>query len=298
MTQRFGAIGVFGRANAGKSTLVNALVGEPVSIVSNRPQTTRRRVLGILTVGEAQMVFCDTPGLHAIRNELDSFMATEIESTTAGLQGALYLVDTAAPVPDEDAVHLGQLGPRLQGGPVFLVLNKIDRVDTAALDELESRYAALFTFQKVFRIAAKEGKGLPALQECLLAILPEGPHAYGADDYTSLSEREIVEEVIREVLLHRYSHEVPHSVAVVVEDFKERENGKTFISAHLFLEKENHKKIVIGKDGKGIKTLGSMAREKLNQLLGRDIFLQLWVKVRPNWRKSGVWVRRLGYQRR
>ncbi|RCK79691.1 MAG: GTP-binding protein Era [Candidatus Ozemobacter sibiricus] len=298
MTQRFGAIGVFGRANAGKSTLVNALVGEPVSIVSNRPQTTRRRILGILTVGESQVVFCDTPGLHAIRNQLDSFMATEIEATTAGLQGALYLVDTADPVVEEDAAHLAHLGPRLQSGPVFLVLNKIDRAEAGTLDDLEQRYLGLFPFQKVFRISAREGEGLPALQESLLAILPEGPHAYAPDDYTSLTEREIVEEVIREVLLHRYSHEVPHAVAVVVEEFKERENGKTFIAAQLYLEKENHKKIVIGKNGEGIKTVGAMAREKLNQLLGRDIFLQLWVKVRPNWRKSKEWVRRLGYQRR
>lgn len=296
MTQRFGAIGVFGRANAGKSTLVNALVGEQVSIVSSRPQTTRRRILGILTRGESQIVFCDTPGLHAIRNELDSFMASEIESTTSGLQGALYLVDSKEPKIDEDSSYLSKLGPKLAGVTVFLVLNKIDCAEKDALDKLQDSYLKLFPFNKVFRVSAKNGDGLPQLLENLLAILPEGPHAYSPDEYTSLTEREIVEEVIREVLLQKYYHEVPHSVAVVVEEFKERENGKTFISANLFLEKENHKKIVIGQNGEGIKTIGSIARERLNQLLGRDIFLQLWVKVRPNWRKSKEWVRRLGYK--
>ncbi|NLI77946.1 MAG: GTPase Era [Candidatus Riflebacteria bacterium] len=298
MSTRFGAIGVFGRANAGKSTLVNALVGETVSIVSNRPQTTRRRILGILTEGDDQLVFCDTPGLHAIRNELDTFMMTEIEATAAGLQKALYLVDAADPVADEDATYLQTLMPRLRETPLFLVLNKTDRAEPAALDALERQYRETFGFTRVHRISASERKGLPELLAALKENLPEGPHAYAADDYTSLSEREIVEEVIREVLLHRYFHEVPHAVAVMVEEFKERENGKTFISAQLFLEKENHKKIVIGKNGEGIKTLGRLARERLNHLLGRDIFLQLWVKVRPNWRKSGEWVRRLGYQPR
>lgn len=296
MTQHFGAIGVFGRANAGKSTLVNALVGERVSIVSNRPQTTRRRVLGILTDGECQVVFCDTPGLHAIRNELDAFMAAQIEDTLAGLHGGLYLVDALDPSFEEDSRHLTAMGPRIEG-PIILVLNKADRADQARLNELEAQYAPAFPFRKVFRASALHRTGVPEILQEVKAIIPEGPFAYDADDYTSLSEREIVEEVIREEMLHRYSHEVPHSVAVMVEEFKDRENGKTFVSATLYMEKENHKKIVIGHQGQGIKALGKAAREKLNQILGRDIFLELWVKVRQNWRKHSDWVRRMGYTR-
>ncbi|OIP30953.1 GTPase Era [bacterium CG2_30_54_10] len=294
MAKKFGAIGVFGRANAGKSTLVNALVGERVSIVSNRPQTTRKRILGILTEGDFQMVFCDTPGLHLIRNELDSFMASEIEDALGGLHGGLYLVDAGDPAFEEDSRYLATMVPKIEG-PVFLVINKIDRVPVARVDELASLYSGAFSFRKVFRVSAIHCLGLPEILEEVKSILPEGAFAYESDDYTSLSEREIVEEVIREEMLHRYSQEVPHSVAVQVEEFKERDNGKTFVSATLYMEKESHKKIVIGQKGQGIKALGVAAREKLNQILGRDIFLEIWVKVRQNWRKNPDQTRLMGY---
>lgn len=295
MATRFGAVGVFGRANAGKSTLVNALVGEIVSIVSNRPQTTRKRILGILTVEQTQLVFCDTPGLHTVKNKLDAYMNDEIMATMKGLQAGMYLADLSDIKYELDKEYFYQLEPD-SDMPMFMVLNKSDLVDDAKIEEAVKEYEALYPFKKIFVVSASKKKGLKQLLQALCRAVPKGPHAYDADDYTSLTEREIVEETIREVILRSYEQEVPHSVAVQVEQFKDRENGKTYIEAVLNVEREAHKKIIIGKEGAGIKKIGKMAREKLNTMLGRDIFLELWVKVRPDWRHNDVWIKRLGYK--
>lgn len=296
MATRFGAVGVFGRANAGKSTLVNALVGERVSIVSNRPQTTRKRILGILTINETQLVFCDTPGLHAIKNKLDAYMNDEIMSTMKGLQAGLYLADLSDIKLDLDKEYISQLDPS-SDMPLFMVFNKCDLVDENKIEETKKAYESLYPFKKSFVISASKKKGLKQLLNSLCKAVPKGPHAYDVDDYTNQTEREIVEETIREGILRLYNQEVPHSVAVQVEQFSERENGKTYIEATLNVEKEAHKRIIIGKDGSGIKKIGRIAREKLNTMLGRDIFLQLWVKIRPDWRHNDLWIKRLGYKR-
>jgi len=295
--KRFGVIGVFGRANAGKSTLVNALVGERVSAVSAKPQTTRRRILGILTEGGNQVVFCDTPGFHPIRNKLDAFMDGEIRSTIAGLQGALFLIDALDYDPDEDARLLGEIAAKAQV-PLYLVVNKIDLVDPKLLDGIVEVYGKLAGFAGNVRISAREGKGLEPLRQLVFSLLIAGEHAFAADDYTDQTEREIVEDVVREAILERYYHEIPHSVAVMVEEFKERDNGKTWVQVNIFLEKDSQKRILIGTGGKGIKELGVVARQRLNQQLGRDIFLELWVKVRRQWRRSEEWVRRMGYSKK
>ncbi len=294
---KFGAIGVFGRANAGKSTLINALVGEEVSIVSFRPQTTRRRILGILTKEEKQIVFCDTPGLHQVKNKLDAFMNEEIHATLHGLQGSLYLVDVVDVRFEEDQGYLEQLKSGLSG-PMALVLNKADLAKDKDLEAIKKAYMEIAPFTACFTTSADKKQGLDELLNYVEGILPEGPHAYDAEYYTSLSEREIAEEVVRQVALEKFYQEVPHSVAVNVEQFKDRPNGKTFIEANITVEKDSHKKIIIGTSGKGIKELGQEARQRLNRLLGRDIFLQLWIKVRENWRKKDEWVKRLGYKKR
>lgn len=296
LTTRFGIVGLFGRANAGKSTLVNALVGEQVSIVSTKPQTTRKRILGILTRGPDQIVFADTPGLHAIRNRLDAFMAAEIAHTLPGLHAALYLVDAKDPQPQEDQTYLTDLLERLPS-PLLLLLNKADLIAKEEQKRLIAVYQKLLPQSTCLTVSAREKKGLADLLKRLWPLLPPGPHAYDDEYYTDQSEREIVAEVLRAEALQMFYHEVPHAMAVVVEEFKERDNGKTFISAHLVVERENHKKILIGKNGDNIKTLGRAARLKLNRMLGRDTFLELWIKVRPNWRKQETWVRRFGYAR-
>lgn len=294
--KKFGAIGVFGRANAGKSTLTNLLVGEKVSIVSKRPQTTRKRMLGILTQGDCQLVFCDTPGLHKIKNRLDMFMHDEIKKTLAGLQIGLYLVDLSDPKIEQDQEYLEALKLN-RYFPTILVLNKSDRIDTPAIENLKQTYSSLFDFHKIMVVSAKTEEGTNELLSTLLEIIPEGSHAYDEDMYTQSTEREIVEEVVREVALKMYREEIPHSIAVQVEQFKERENGKTYIEATINVEKEAHKKIIIGKNGSEIKKLGSIAREKLNTMLERDIFLELWIKVRLDWRKKEKMIKHLGYKR-
>jgi GTP-binding protein Era len=294
--QKFGAIGVFGRANAGKSTLINALVGEQVSIVSCKPQTTRKRIMGILTQDEVQLVFCDTPGLHEIKNKLDAYMHDEILATLKGLQGGMYLVDLTDMRPGQDRMYLEQMRSDLNF-PLILVLNKTDLATAEKIEEAIKIYSEFFPFKKVLKISAKRKKYVDRVLKSLIRIAPEGPHAYDADYYTSLSEREIVEETIREVALESYYQEVPHSIAVVVEQFKERENGKTFVEANIYVERDSHKIILVGKGGSGIRNLGKESRKRLNSLLGRDIFLQLWVKVRENWRRSEDWIQRLGYRK-
>lgn len=292
---KFGAIGLFGRANAGKSTLVNLLVGEKVSIVSKKPQTTRKRILGILTVDDCQMVFCDTPGLHNIKNKLDKYMNDEIAATLNGLQGGLYLADLSDLMPESDKEYLSQLNPN-SDTDIFLVLNKSDLVDENTINQAKETYKELYPFKEIFVVSSKKKKGHLKIINKLKKILISGPFAFDPDYYTNQSEREIAEEIVREAILKTYHQEVPHSVAVQVDEFKERENGKTYISATLYVEKEAHKKIIIGKNGEGIKNLGSVARQKLNEMLERDIFLELWVKVRENWRQNEQWVSRLGYK--
>lgn len=292
---KFGAIGLFGRANAGKSTLVNLLVGEKVSIVSKKPQTTRKRILGILTVDDCQMVFCDTPGLHSIKNNLDKYMNDEIAATLNGLQGGLYLADLSDLMPESDKEYLSQLNPN-SDTDIFLVLNKSDLVDENTINQAKETYKELYPFKEIFVVSSKKKKGHLKIINKLKKILISGPFAFDPDYYTNQSEREIAEEIVREAILKTYHQEVPHSVAVQVDEFKERENGKTYISATLYVEKEAHKKIIIGKNGEGIKNLGSVARQKLNEMLERDIFLELWVKVRENWRQNEQWVSRLGYK--
>jgi GTP-binding protein Era len=292
---KFGAIGLFGRANAGKSTLVNLLVGEKVSIVSKKPQTTRKRILGILTVDDCQMVFCDAPGLHSIKNKLDKYMNDEIAATLNGLQGGLYLADLSDLMPESDKEYLSQLNPN-SDTDIFLVLNKSDLVDENTINQAKETYKELYPFKEIFVVSSKKKKGHLKIINKLKKILISGPFAFDPDYYTNQSEREIAEEIVREAILKTYHQEVPHSVAVQVDEFKERENGKPYISATLYVEKEAHKKIIIGKNGEGIKNLGSVARQKLNEMLERDIFLELWVKVRENWRQNEQWVSRLGYK--
>ena len=292
---KYGAIGIFGRANAGKSTLVNLLVGEKVSIISKKPQTTRKRILGILTEDNIQMVFCDTPGLHNIKNKLDKYMEDEIIATIKGLDAGLYLVDLSDLKPDNDSEYIAKIKPDKKI-PVFLVLNKSDLVDETTINKAKEIYLDLYPFEGVFVISAKKKKGHLQLLNKLKKLMPTGDFAYDAEYYTNQSEREIVEETIREVILHTFHQEVPHSVAVQIEQFKERENGKTYIEATLYVEKEAHKRIIVGKNGESIKNLGQISRQKLNEMLERDIFLQLWVKVRDNWRHNEQWISRLGYR--
>lgn len=286
---------MFGYTNAGKSTLINALVGEKVSIVSPRPQTTQKRILGVLTKGPAQIVFCDTPGIHPIKNKLDKFMEWEIEETIPGLQGALFLVDSTIIDPEKDRAFLEKLFAGADF-PIGLCISKTDISSEEKRRKIIGEYRKFGNFSEIFEVSALRKKNLDLLLRTMLAWLPSGTHAYDSDYFTTQTEREIASETIREAAFQVLYHEVPHSLAVLIEEFKERANGKTYIQANLVLEKESQKKILIGTNGQGIKKLGVISREELNRTLGRDIFLELWVKVRPNWRKHSEMVGQMGYK--
>lgn len=292
----FATVGVFGRANAGKSTLINHLTEAKVSIVSSKPQTTRKRILAIQNFNDCQIVFCDTPGLHPVKNKLDAFMHREIISTVKGLDLGIYLVDLSDRKIDIDKQYLDQLLPTKKLA-MILVLNKSDLCDQQDIESAVNQYKKVYPFCETYIISAKKKTATDQLVKALTKMAPAGPHQYDSSIYTTQSEREIVEETVREVALLEYRQEVPHSVAVQVEQFKERSNGKTYIEAVIYVEKEGHKKIIIGKSGKGIKKLGEIARERLNGLLERDIFLQLWIKVRPEWRKKDSMIRYMGYKK-
>ncbi|MBI3038751.1 GTPase Era [bacterium] len=293
---KFGSIAVLGRTNAGKSSLINAFVGEKVSIVSNHPQTTRRKTLGILTRASVQIAFCDTPGFHPKRNKLDGRMEEEILESLEGVDGALYLIDASDPNSKEDANFLSSV-QCLRKIPLSFVFNKIDLLEENQLSKIKEHYKGKEFSCANFFVSVTEKRGLGEVLNHIIKWLPFGDFGYDPDIFTSSSEREIVEEIIREGILNQCYHEVPHSVAVVVSDFVERENGKTWIRAEIYLERESQKKILIGSSGSMIKQLGTNARKQLNHLLGRDIFLELWVKVRLKWRNQENWISRLVFKK-
>jgi len=293
---RSGFVAVVGRPNVGKSTLINALLGQKITIVSPKPQTTRNRLLGILTRDDAQVIFIDTPGIHQPLHRLGQVM---VETATAALPDAdavLWLVEAAAPPNDEDrqvAATLARLPPTM---PLFLGLNKCDRLALNRKESTISAYLALAPQAEMVLCSATRGDNLDGLLSRLIAALPLGPQLYPEDEITDQQERFIAAELVREQALRCLRDEVPHALAVLVNDFKERSAQLTYISAVIYVERETQKGILLGKDGQMLKRIGQGARREIEELLGRQVFLDLWVKVRPKWRANEEELRRLGYQ--
>ncbi len=285
-----------GKPNVGKSTLVNALLGQKVAAVSPRPQTTRRRQLGILTLPEAQVVFVDTPGLHTPRHKLGQFFNQEAAEALDGVDVALFLADAGADPDDEDR-QVARLLSGLKRKPKLVVgLNKIDLV---ALEELEARrtaYQALLPAAPVFMISAVRGDGRLELLAALIERLPVRPPEYPEDQVTDQYEREIAAELIREAALVYLQQEVPHALAVRLDEFSERANGSAYIAATMFVERDSQKGIVIGEGGTMLKKIGSAARKEIESMSGRKVFLELRVKVAKDWRNDEAALRRFGYK--
>ena len=285
---------MLGRPNAGKSTLINALLGQKVAAVSPRPQTTRRRQLGILTTDSYQIVFVDTPGLHAPRHKLGEFLNQEARAALDGVDAVLWLTDLTT-APSEDDERIASLLPRRT--PLALGCNKIDLVPAEALDARREAYAALVPREaEVVMLSATRGDGLAELLSLLVSFLPVREPEFDAEQVTDLYEKEIAADLVREAALLKLRDEVPHGVAVRIDEFKERENGMAYIAATLFVERDSQKGIVIGEGGKMLKSIGSTARAEIEAMGGRRVFLELRVKVLKDWRNDEEWLRRFGYK--
>jgi GTP-binding protein Era len=295
---RAGFVAVVGRPNVGKSTLMNAFLGQKIAITSAKPQTTRHTQLGILTQPDAQIVFVDTPGMHEPRNPLGEYM---VEAATRALNDAdvvLFIVDVSVPPGPGDERLAGLIAGRPQPGPVVLALNKSDRLKPEDVVSFTAAYQALAPGAEWMLISATRGDNLEKLLGHIISALTEGPQLYPEEDVTQTHVRDLAAEFIREAALNLLEEEVPHGVAVEIDEFQERGESNAFISATLYVERDSHKGIVIGRGGAMLKQIGSLARQEIEAMLGGKVFLELYVKVRPNWRKSQADVQRLGYKPR
>ena len=293
---RSGFVAVIGRPNVGKSTLMNAFLQDKIAIVTPRPQTTRTRQLGILTTDNYQIIFIDTPGLIKPRHKLDEYM---VEVATDSLEDAdviLYLVDVSQPVGTGDKIIAGQL-QAVKNTPLILGMNKADLLKPDQVIPQTETYRALLPDAPWIVFSATRGHGRDELRQMLVERLPEGPPFYPPDQITDVYVRDMAAEFIREQIMLQLREEVPYGTAVKILDFKERDNGTTYISANIFVERDTHKRIIIGNKGEQLKKIGAAARKELEQLTGGKVYLELWVKVLPKWRRNEKALRRLGYKK-
>ena len=286
-------ITVAGRPNVGKSTLTNALVGEKVAIVSNKPQTTRGRITGVVARGETQFVFMDTPGFHRARTRLGEYMDKVVRESVSDVDAVVLVVEPIASVGRQEAELIRQI--RNSGVPAVLAVNKIDTVEKPELLSVIAAYAAAHDFAAIVPISARTGEGLDALMDELEGFAEEGPHLFPDDVFTDQPEKQLCAEIIREKLLWCREREVPHGTAVVVTRFEEREDGVVELDATIYCEKASHKGIIIGRQGAMLKKIGEMARRDMETLLDTKVFLQTWVKVKENWRDSQPLLRNFGF---
>jgi GTP-binding protein Era len=291
---RSGFVAVVGKPNVGKSTLINGYVGQKVAIVSPKPQTTRRRLRGILTLPEAQIVFVDTPGIHEPRHKLGEYMVETAARSIPDADVVLFVVDVSRPPAKEDRKLAGMM-ERLAASPCILVLNKADLLSSDQEEEAREAYLALAGCPESVMVSATEGQNRDQLLTLIIQHLPAGPQFYPPEQITDQTVRFMASELIREQILHHLHHEVPHWVAVVVEEFQERKENLTYIEATIYVAKDSQKGIVIGQGGKMLKRIGRAARREIESLLGTKAYLDLWVKVRKRWPRDDAALRHLGF---
>jgi GTPase len=294
MTFRAGFVAIVGRPNAGKSTLVNTLVGQKVAIVSSRPQTTRNRIQGIVNRDDAQIVLIDTPGIHQARNVLSRQMMDEAQHALEGVDALSLIVDASENFGPGDQFSIEWV--KRFKGPTFLLLNKVDRVRKPLLLLMIEKYAALYDFAEIYPVSALTGEGCPEMVDGWLARLPEAPPYFPADQFTDQPERFLAAEMVREKAILATRDEVPHAIAVLIDSFEEK---KTLlkIRATVYVERDGQKGILIGKRGETMKKIGTQARKDIEAILGTKVFLELFVKVKPNWRQNAAMVRQLDWHR-
>lgn len=285
-----GYISIIGKPNVGKSTLLNRLLDVKLSIVSSKPQTTRHRVLGILTEEDCQCYFLDTPGLVAPHYELQKFMINQIKRALKDADIIVWMIDPWFKQEDYPQNILQSNRDK----PIICCINKIDLVaKSKVLPVIEA--VKKLNFQEIVPVSALTGDGIPALKQILFTHLPEGPFLYPEEDISDSPERFFVAEIIREQVFNQFSKEIPYATCVVIDEFKEREKGKDYIRAIIYVEKESQKGILIGKGGTALKKVGADARKEIEQFLGRPVYVELWVKVKDKWRKDKKFLKELGY---
>ncbi len=290
---RSAMITICGRPNVGKSTLTNALVGEKVTIVSSKPQTTRNRISAIVCRGETQFVLMDTPGFHKPRTRLGDYMVNLVRESVADVDCVLMLVEPVASIGPQEQALIQRL--EQTGSPAILVINKIDTVDKSALLQIMELYSAAHDFEAILPLSAKNGEGLEELFNELEKYAQEGPHLFPDDVISDQPERQICAELLREKLLLCLDKEIPHGTAVEISRFSERESGIIDVDATIYCEKDSHKGIIIGKKGAMLKKIGELARADMENFMGTKVYLQTWVKVKENWRDSLAQLRNFGF---
>ena len=294
MATKTAMITIAGRPNVGKSTLTNYLVGEKIAIVSNKPQTTRNRICGIVTRDDTQYVFVDTPGFHKPRTKLGDYMVNVTRDSIADVDMTILLVEPIASIGPQEEALIEQL--QAKKCPGVLVINKIDTVEKDSLLEVISVYSQAFQFTAIIPISAKTGDGVDALLAECGKYAVESPFLFPEDITTDQPERQVMAEIIREKILWTLDREVPHGTAVEITKFSERDSGIIDIDATIYCEKSSHKGIIIGKHGDMLKKISSMARADCERFMGTKVFLTTWVKVKENWRDSDFLVRNFGYR--
>lgn len=293
MPQKSCFVSIMGRPNVGKSTLLNALLGEKVAIVSSKPQTTRNRITGILTEGERQYVFIDTPGLHKPRTLLGEYMMKAASSTAGDTDVVLFVTECDRKLLDAERAMLESFAA--SGTHCILVVNKTDKISKAALAQYLSELGDLSGLDSVVPVSALNKDGTDIIFRVLEPFMVESPHFFPDDMITDQPEKRIFAEIIREKMLRLLDEEIPHGTAVVIEEFREKK-GLLSVRAEIFCEKESHKRIIIGKNGAMLKKIGSYAREDAEKIFGVKVFLDLWVKVKENWRDRPSLVAEFGYK--
>ena len=293
MITKTAMITICGRPNVGKSTLTNALVGEKIAIVSNKPQTTRNRISAVVNRGETQFVLMDTPGFHKPRTRLGDYMVKVVRESVADVDAVVLVVEPIASLGPQEEALIERI--KQSGAPAVLCINKIDTVEKQELLAVIAAYSAVHDFTAIIPISARTGDGLEMLMDELEKFAESGPQLFPDDMISDMPEKQICAELVREKLLLCLDKEIPHGTAVEVTKFTERDNGIIDMDVTIYCEKDSHKGIIIGKKGAMLKKIGEMARTDIEAFMGTKVFLQTWVKVKENWRDSNAQLRNFGF---
>lgn len=288
-----GYVSLTGRPNVGKSTLLNTILGEKVAIVTPKPQTTRNRIIGVKTLPEAQIVLIDTPGIHKPKHKLGELMVREARGSVRDVDLILFMVEPEEPGSGDRFII--EILKELKK-PVFLIINKIDTLKKPEVLPVIDAYSKLYLFKEIIPVSALTGDGIDILLKAILNYLPEGPRYYPDDLVTDQLERFMAAEIVREKIMEQTEEEIPYSIATEVISWTEREDGVIFIHVNIYVEREGQKGIIIGKDGLKLKKIGTDARLEIERLLGTKVFLELWVKIKKDWRSKERILRELGFK--